>query len=188
MDWKDVAGSVSKAAPLVGTLLGGPIGGAIGGLIPLLAHAFGLTPEETTADKINSLLASDPQAAVKLAEIEANNKLQLQELVIKAMGMELQDIQSARARQVEVTKATGRVDINLYVLAWVIMGGFLGLIGCLIVLQVMYKFVLQADPLVTLLLGSLSTDAGMVVGYFFGSSRGSAQKSIALEEALQAKR
>ena len=33
MEWKDVAGIVGKAAPLLGTLLGGPAGTAVGGLV-----------------------------------------------------------------------------------------------------------------------------------------------------------
>ena len=33
MDWKDIAGTVGKAAPLLGTLLGGRAGAAVGSII-----------------------------------------------------------------------------------------------------------------------------------------------------------
>jgi hypothetical protein len=56
------------------------------------------------------------------------------------------------------------------------MGGFIGLIGALIFFQFSYGKTLQSDPIITLCLGSFATDAGMVVGYFFGSSKGSHDK------------
>jgi hypothetical protein len=89
----------------------------------------------------------------------------------------ISDIQSARQREVELTKATGKKDKNLYVLAWVVVGGFIGLIACLIIMQFVFNRTLQSDPIITLCLGSFATDAGMVIGYFFGSSKGSADKS-----------
>ena len=33
MDWKDVAGVVGKAAPILGGILGGPAGAAVGSLV-----------------------------------------------------------------------------------------------------------------------------------------------------------
>jgi len=97
---------------------------------------------------------------------------------IQEPDIRLKDVQSAGALQVmEHEKATGKRDISLYLLAWVIMGGFIGTIGFMVVLQVSFKFVLQPDPLLTLLLGSLSTDAALVEGYFSGSSRSIHEKT-----------
>jgi len=183
MDWKDVAGTVAKAAPILGTILGGPVGGAIGGVVAMLSSAFGLTPEQTTPDKINQLLVSDPSAAIKLAEIEAANKIELQKLVIEMERLELQrqqaefaDTDSARAREKAVVAATGKIDLNLYVLSWVIVLGFFGLTGMLM------KIPLPAgqNEVVFMLFGGLVSAFSTVIGYFFGSSRGSQLKTQAL--------
>ncbi|WP_258292100.1 hypothetical protein, partial [Escherichia marmotae] len=66
MEWKDIAGIVGKAAPIVGGLIGGPAGAAVGGLV---ASALGT---EATPDAISRALETDPQAAVKLKELEVN--------------------------------------------------------------------------------------------------------------------
>ena len=104
-------------------------------------------------------------------------KLKIGEQRLDEIKAGLADVQSARSREVEIVKATGKKDINLYVLAWVIIGGFLGLLACLIIMQAGYGKTFENNSLLTMLLGSLSTDAGMVVGYFFGSSRSSAEKN-----------
>ena len=180
MDWKDVAGSVGKAAPILGTILGGPLGGAIGGVVSLIASQFGLTPEETTPDKINQMLITDPTAAVKLAEIESNHKLKLQEYVLQQGRLELemaeaefQDTANARAREQEVVKATGHADFNLYLLAWVVVLGFFGLTGVLMNI----KLPEGQTEVIFMLFGGIVSGFSTVLGYFFGSSRGSQIKS-----------
>lgn len=83
MDWKDVAGTVGKAAPILGTLLGGPAGGAIGGII---ASALGT---EATPSAVSQALQVNPDAAVKLAQIESDQKVKLQELATDQAKAEL---------------------------------------------------------------------------------------------------
>lgn len=83
MEWKDVAGVVGKAAPILGTLLGGPAGGAIGGLI---ASALGT---ENTPSAVSQALSVNPDAAVKLAQIEADQKVKFQELATDQAKAEL---------------------------------------------------------------------------------------------------
>ncbi len=78
MEWRDVAGAVGRAAPMLGTLLGGPAGGAVGAVV---AAALGVN---ATPDNVAQALTTDPQAAIKLAEIESARTVKLQELVIDA--------------------------------------------------------------------------------------------------------
>ena len=59
--------------------------------------------------------------------------------------------------------------MNLYDIAWVIIGRYLGLILALIFMQIV-KVAIASDPLLSMLLGSISTNAGMIAGYFFGNS------------------
>ena len=81
--------------------------------------------------------------------------MELSRIALEQDRLAMQDRAGARNREVEITKATGKRDVNLYVLAWVVMGGFLGCIIAMIVLQYWLGKVLQSDPLLTLLLGSL---------------------------------
>jgi hypothetical protein len=180
MDWKEVAGKVMDTAPIIGSLLGGPIGGAAGGLISMIGSAFGLKPSETTPEKINAIIQQDPQALLKFKELEMNNQLELQKLALQSDQIYLLDRQNARQRQVESEKATGRRDYNLYILAWVTVIGFYGLISLLI-----WKPMTEAatSPAVYMLFGALSAGFGSVMQYFFGSSKGSADKTQLMASA-----
>jgi len=77
MDWKDVAGAIGKIAPMLGTLLGGPAAVAlnVGGMI---ASALGT---DNTPSAVALALQTNPEAAVKIAEIESNERVRLQEMV-----------------------------------------------------------------------------------------------------------
>ena len=97
----------------------------------------------------------------------------------------LADVQSARARQTEHEKATGKTDINLYILAWVLVGGFLGLTSFLIWFAYQGKPIVDQSGVLYMLLGTMSTAFGMVVGYFFGSSKGSADRAAAIDKLLK---
>lgn len=78
MNWSDLKGIIGKAAPILGTLVGGPAGAAVGGLI---AEGLGV---DSTPDAVSDALLKNPDAYVKLQEIEANNKVQLQQLTVTA--------------------------------------------------------------------------------------------------------
>lgn len=84
MDWKDVAGVVGKAAPILGGILGGPAGAAVGSLV---ATALGT---DATPDAVSTALLGDPDAAVKLKELEVNSRVQLQQLAVSAEQNRLQ--------------------------------------------------------------------------------------------------
>lgn len=66
MDWSDIAETVGEAAPMVGSALAGRAGGAMGGLV---AKALGV---EDSPDAVNQALKTDPKAAIKLREVEAD--------------------------------------------------------------------------------------------------------------------
>lgn len=66
MRWEDIATTVGKIAPAAGGALGGPAGAAVGGLI---ASALGVSARP---EAVAQALQADPQAAVKLRQIEAD--------------------------------------------------------------------------------------------------------------------
>jgi hypothetical protein len=96
MDWKDLTKTVAGAAPLLGTLLGGPAGGAVGSLI---ASVLGVN---ATPDDVGQALAINPDAAVKLKELESTRQVMLQQLVVQAEQNRLQ-AESAELASVNAT-------------------------------------------------------------------------------------
>ena len=177
MDWKDVAKVVSTAAPLLGSLLGGPQGAAVGTAIKLIASALGVGPEP---DEVMEAIKTDPDALVKVKELELKHQEELAKLALEQAKLELKaelarlaDVDSARRREVEVTRATGKRDVNLYVLAWTVVAGFFGL--CFALMKVPLPE--GSNDVVFMLFGTLATGFGMVLQYFFGSSKSSAEKT-----------
>jgi len=95
MDWKNIAADVGKAAPILGTLIGGPAGPAIGAII---ASTLGVA---NSPDAVQTALATNPQAAVQLAQIEADQKVKLQELAFTHANAEI-------AAQTQVVQAANQ--------------------------------------------------------------------------------
>mgnify|MGYP001344732870 CR=1 FL=1 len=171
MTWKDIGKKVAEAAPLLGNVLAGPVGGAAGSLI---ATIFGTEPDP---DAVMKKIEQDPQAYLKLKELELNHAAELERLALQAETARLADVQSARSREIEVVRATGERDTNLYALAWIVVLGFFVLTGALM------AFPLQegSSEVVFLLFGGLVAGFTQVLGYFFGSSKSSVDKTRMLK-------
>ena len=174
MQWKDVGNVIGKAAPLIGTLLGGPAGGAVGAMV---ASALGVKNDKQA---VIDALKTDPQALVKIKELEMKHQEELQRLALQKgqldlqeLQAKLQDTQSARQREMENVKNTGKADYNLYFLAWSIVLGFIGLI-VLLSFHILPK---DTNGVIFMLFGALAAAFGQVIQYFFGSSVGSKEKT-----------
>lgn len=100
LEWKDIASTVGKVAPMLGTLVGGPAGAAIGGLI---ASALGTT---NTPDAVSQALAVNPDAAVKLAQIESDERVKLQAMVMAHADAEI----AAEAASAQAVNATMQAE------------------------------------------------------------------------------
>lgn len=77
MSWKDIGKAVAEYAPLLGGVIGGPAGAGIGGLV---ASALGVKDDP---ESIMKAVKSDPQAAVKLRELELSHKHDLEKMYFK---------------------------------------------------------------------------------------------------------
>ncbi len=179
MEWKGIGQKLLSFAPSIGGALLGP-GGAAGGMaVKALAGAFGLTQEETTPERINRLINSDPEFALKAKIADSDFLVKMRELDIKELETRLEDINSARSREVEISKITGKKDINLYLLAWLGVIGYLGLI-----IYIIHWGLPEMSPEIALMVGNLIGVVGAkysgIYDYFFGSSKGSADKNQAL--------
>ncbi len=70
---------ISKAAPLLGSVLGGfPIGTGIGTIVKIVANSFGADPEKI--DDIAEKIQKDPQSIIKLTQIENAHKVELERI------------------------------------------------------------------------------------------------------------
>lgn len=93
MDWKDIGNTAIKVgAPLLGGALFGPAGAAVGSII---AGKFGVAPDSTPG-QILTAITGDPDAALKLREIEATHVERLQDLENERLRIETTDVQNAR--------------------------------------------------------------------------------------------
>lgn len=173
MNWSDIGKLIGTAAPIVGTAIGGPAGAAIGSLVA------GVLGVDSNPDSVAEAIKADPTIAVKLKELELEAHRLDVEAVDKQRQAELdelkarlEDVQSARSRQVEHERATGKTDVNLYLLAWTIVLGFFALVCASIFVEIK-----DSTGTVFMLMGTMATGFGMVLQYFFGSSKGSVEKT-----------
>ena len=87
MEWKDIASAVGRMAPIAGGLLASATGGVstiVGGLV---SAALGVA---NTPDAVSVALQTDPQAAVKLVQIDADKRVNLAGLAVQQRIAELQ--------------------------------------------------------------------------------------------------
>lgn len=166
MDWKDLAGIVGKAAPILGTLIGGPGGAAVGGLI---ASALGTSND---AEEVGRLLTSNPEAVLKLKELEANKEIRFAELAAAQARLEIESATADRASAREREAKTGD-SWTPRALAIVVTVGFFGVLAYLLV----KGKPAEGGDVLMVMLGSLGTAWTGIVGYYFGSSAGSTAKT-----------
>ena len=178
--WDNIKELIGTSAPVIGTLLGGPAGGAVGGLI---SKVLGV---DNTPEAIELALMNNPDALLKIKELETSKELAILQAELENKRIDvgsvidnrkldnekdqmfLSDKQSARSRQVDSEKATGKVDVALYVIAGVIVLAFFASILALIFITLDKQS--GTYELLLMLFGALTTKFGTVVDYFFGAS------------------
>lgn len=164
MDW------LGKLAPVAASLLGGPLAGLA---VSALGDALGL--KDATKDAIMEVVQSGtmtPEQVAALKTAEANLKIKLKELDIKAEEIAMQDRDSARKMQIQ-----NRSWIPAVLTVLTVGGFFWLLIG-----SAMGTFALTGSDIMMLLLGVLARETAGVYAYWFGSSSGSAQKTEMLKK------
>lgn len=183
MEWKDVGNAIAEFAPGLAGVLGGVFGGgAVGTLastgVTAICSALGL---KSTAkpDEVLEAIKANPEAVLKLKQAEMDFKIKIGEQRLDEIKAGLADVASARNREIEVTKVTGKRDINQYILAWVMVGGFFGLTGLLL----FHSVPSAQNNVIFMLFGALAAGFGSVMNYYFGSSKGSSEKTQLLAQA-----
>jgi hypothetical protein len=170
LTWKDVAGAVGSAAPILGTLIGGPAGGAIGAMV---SSALGVA---NTPDAVSQALTVNPDAAVKLAQIESDSKTQLQTLLVQAEQNRLA-ADTAAIQAVNATMQTEDKADHWPTYSWRPFVGF--------VFGIMFGGVYFVLPLMHLPVPPVPTEAWMAIGGVLGVAsffRGKAQATGTVDQ------
>lgn len=163
MDWKGVGNAVIKAgAPLLGGALFGPAGSVIASII---SGKFGVSPD-ATPDQVLTAIKGDPDAALKLRQIETTHVERLQELENERLRIETADVQSAR---------------NVHQHHWmpsVITLSLMVMFACAFNALLFMVLPDGNRDMVNFMLGQLSGWLSGAVVYWVGSTRASANKDI----------
>ncbi len=180
MDFTDLSHTVTKYAPLLGGALSGPFGMAIGNII---ASVFG--SEANKPETLQNLIITDPEAAIKLRQIESEHQLELRRMILQAaqenMKSQQSDRESARQREAAVDNSpTNKRDHTPAILAYMLT------LGVFVALGSLFYFPVPStnQEIIIGIVTSLTTVWVGAMGYYHGSSSGSRLKDFGLIKHL----
>ena len=148
-------------APALATVVAGPMGGAA---ISMIASKLGV---EDTVASVAKAIAGDPDAALKLAEID-----------LAQFRAEVADRDSARQREVGMAQAGAGKFMQAVVPSLAI--GTVLLTFAFIAALLFLKIANEQQQLVIFALGFATNSAQQVLSYYFGSSKSSQDKTAAM--------
>lgn len=171
--WGIAKGVLGTVAPMLATAVGGPLAGQATNAI---IHALGLKPGTTPAEAAQAVVQATPAQLSTIKQADADFSLQMRDLDIQMEQLKDTDRENSRDREVALKDWTPRV------VAIVFCTGFFSLMGTLAFHDVP---VANASAL-QILVGGLSAGVGTILGYYFGSSAGSAAKDMLLFKSAPA--
>lgn len=175
LDFSQILPALERVAPTIASLLGGPL---VGMGVQALESFFGLTPppdgdpKARQAAVISAVAGMDPDAAVKLAQIDADLKAKMAQAGIDMARVDADDRNSARGRA-----ATMHDSIPSLLAGVAIIATYAMIYGV-----VKYGVSKELDPM---LAGGLIT--GLIAlaqqggNYLWGSSVGSTMKNMLMD-------
>ena len=172
MSWLD---TIKQVAPTVATALGGPLAGAA---VAALGGILGMS--QPTQDNIAKVFADGQLTAdnlAKIRELELQYQNEEKERGFKYAELQFKDTDSARTMQV-ATKSTTPTALT-----WIVVTLTLIAEGMLL-----FNAVPPAvDPIILgRILGTMDSALMLVLGFWFGSSHGSQQKTDIMAAAASA--
>lgn len=171
--WESIKELIGTSAPVVGGLIGGPAGVAVGGLV---AKVLGV---ENTPEAIEAELRTNPEAMLKLKELEVSKELailkaQLEnkqednrhvESYVSAQAGEFKD---SRNMQVEALRQDDKFSkrfVYYFAMFWSVFAVIY--IGCITFVEIPKENVRFADVIIGFLLGTI---IATIIGFFYGNS------------------
>jgi hypothetical protein len=162
-------------APTVASwILGDKTGAAVTKITGIAQDLLGTSD----AAGIEKAIAADPNLALqfKMAVMQAEADARRQEF--DTLQAQLADVQSARNQTVRLAEAGSVIAWGAPIISILITVGFFAMLYVVIRQEIPES----SQTLANIMLGSLGTSFTAVVGYWVGSSAGSAQKTNALEK------
>jgi len=135
-------------------------------------------------EKVLDKVLPDPEAKAKAQAtlLEMSQKGQLAEL-----EAHVKEMQSARDREIQIATSENAPTINKIVTP-VLALGTVGLTFLLYGVMIFLEVKPEAKDILIYVLGGLTSAMTMVLGYYFGSSAGSKEKTQQIEELLEKKK
>jgi hypothetical protein len=162
MKWKNISEMVGKAAPMLGTAIGGPAGAALGSLV---ANVLGV---DNTPEAVAEAIRNDPDALLKLKQLELDNEQSIREHAFKVLDVELKDTQSARNAHKD-SKMPAFICAALTLMVFI--GGY-----ALFTASIPE----QNENIANILFGNVLGYWGSSLAYWVGTTRSSSQKTSML--------
>jgi len=161
-------GLLKGVAPVLATAIAGPAGGAAVGW---LANKLGVP--DATVEGITEALTGNPELTMKLKELD-----------LEYAKMDAQDRDSARQAYAAVATSQYATKLDKAVVPVLALGtvalAFL-FIGILIFIDV----AADQQQMIIFALGFITSSAGQVLSFYFGSSQGSKDKTKELEGIMK---
>lgn len=183
MNWSDIGNIVGRSAPIVGTLLGGPAGAVVGALV---ASALNVPNDP---DAVNVALAGNPDAMVRITELQTNARLQLEQLAVTAENNRLQAAGAQYAAEAADRDSARKLasqqphDLVRPTLTFIMLGGSLFVV---VAVLIGWANDVIRDPTAALTVGTvLGLWLGMtkeVMGFWFGMTKESQKQSAAITD------
>jgi energy-converting hydrogenase Eha subunit A len=158
---------LKSAAPALATAVAGPLGGAAVGMI---AKKLGV---EDTVEAVTQALQNDPEAALKLREID-----------LKELEAHNKDRDSARNREAAIATSAAAPTLNKVVTP-VLALGVTSLSFILFAILIFVEVKPDAKDILIYILGVLSAAVTQILSYYFGSSQGSKDKTEELKGLMK---
>ena len=179
-DWKQIVGAV---APAIATALGGPLAG-LG--VQAISKALLGQENASEADVAAAVAGATPDQLLALKQADQQFAAKMRELEIDLDKAYVADTADAR-HTFGQDRGVFRLGIVILVTFAAIMGAVLWgsfqiMIGGITIKDV--AIVATVSGLVGTVVGYVAANAQQVVSYFFGSSRGSQDKTAAMSAAV----
>lgn len=161
-------GILKGVAPVLATAVAGPAGGAAVGWI---ASKLGI--DDATVEGVTQALTGNPEMALKLKELD-----------LEYAKLEAADRDSARKAYAAVATSEYATKLDKLVVP-VLALGVVGLAFALIAVLMFVNTPQDQQQLIIFALGFITSAAGQVLSFYFGSSQGSKEKNKEIQEMLK---
>jgi hypothetical protein len=200
MAWSDIANVLETLAPTIATAVGTPL---LGGAVAALEGVFGLTPAagasmQARQDAVaTAVQGASPEDLAKVRKADQDYAARMTEAGFKdkeaIAAMQLQETQTFVVDTADARRTNATSD-RVFVLGCVILMTFAVVMGA--ALYGSYALLIGKLPVenaavvgmvagfVGTIIGYVGANAQQVVGFFFGSSKGSEQKTEAMASAF----